>query len=319
MAETLLNPPFTYYPSFGSLPVNARREVPRKAGAFYTLEQVHERLHSSTLRAVTREYRSKLRWDPIRTKRRKLDMFPAVAFGGRYAAYGEEYMLALSGYGQYDIDYIAPADTQAVKAELAAMPEVALVFTSPSGAVKAVLHFTPKPETAAEHRIAIGQARVEIDARLGVISDKGVTAASKLCFLSYDPMAVMKAHQPFVWEPPPEGAYMTSGGDSSLTDLERVILMDALNGMLTQLPYILRDRNLDDLPLRYCKTWGEDNLARQWYEAGRTMAQGRHTHRAQDFAYYYNRTQPFPEGTASLPTFLSVASRWGYNKEWRVN
>ena len=102
---------------------------------------------------------------------------------------------------QADFDHSPDFDT--LFDELKADPHARLVFRSPRGNVKALIRVQPV-NTVEEHRSAfqavadycLGQEYGEIDSK-----PKNVAA---LCFISYDPHAVLKDAAPLAWELLPE-------------------------------------------------------------------------------------------------------------------
>ena len=102
---------------------------------------------------------------------------------------------------QADFDHSPDFDT--LFEELKADTHARLVFHSPRGNVKALIRVQPV-NTVAEHRSAfqavadycLGQGYGEIDSK-----PKNIAA---LCFISYDPLAVLKDAVPLTWELLPE-------------------------------------------------------------------------------------------------------------------
>ena len=102
---------------------------------------------------------------------------------------------------QADFDHSPDFDT--LFDELKADPHARLVFRSPRGNVKALIRVQPV-NTVEEHRSAfqavadycLGQGYGEIDSK-----PKNIAA---LCFISYDPHAVLKDAAPLAWELLPE-------------------------------------------------------------------------------------------------------------------
>jgi hypothetical protein len=117
----------------------------------------------------------------------------AVTLSGTFTKRKAEALKQHSGLITADLDDLEPERLEPALDALRGCEHVALCFTSPSGrGVKAAFAVEPVPANAAEHQVAFGAVSNFCRDRLGLQLDQSGKDVSRLCFLSYDPDAVLK-------------------------------------------------------------------------------------------------------------------------------
>lgn len=140
--------------------------------------------------------------DPKTYKAFKEKEFPAVTFAGTFPKNKRkaQYLSEHSGCLVIDIDGLDEFAMPDLLAHFSQMPEVLLAFVSPSGVgIKVVVRVNPVPSDDLEHKGAYHAVKTYFDEfadEFGFVVDTSGKDCSRLCYLAYDPLAIIHSDPP---------------------------------------------------------------------------------------------------------------------------
>lgn len=176
-------------------------------GVSVSMDAVIDRIRSGAKGLAEKTKRLRELYDAGDTKYKVEKVhLPCVSWSGEFSRRENDALIAHSGYIVLDID--DQVDVEDQKKLLTKHPNVAILFTSPSGhGLKPVVPVSPIPFTESEHHAAFFAVR-EVFA--GYVNNTEVTKQrepSRLCFLAHDPELIdnRETAQPVSWtlESPP--------------------------------------------------------------------------------------------------------------------
>ena len=179
-----------------------------------SITELHSIIRSPAYRGVCESIRA---LDPVENKTSIADLKTALP-GFTASCHIPSRKRSQPRNGHFEHTLLIQADfddsqhTDRLVKELIDDPHVRLVFRSPSNKVKALFKVTGPIETKREHELAFGAVRNHCLLTYGDHSDqyepskgpidKAPSAVNSLCFVSYDPNAVLKDAEPLPWKGP---------------------------------------------------------------------------------------------------------------------
>lgn len=179
--------------------VNVYQNTKDTTGIEATLSAVHRKIRDGTHGLIEQTIKAtQLAAGPDKQGYRdyKAKHLPAFTPAGTFpkGKRKAQYLLKHSGYIVIDIDGLTPEQVTDLLIYLQQHPHTRLAFISPSGTgIKAILHITPTPQNASEHKAAY-QACLNhfapIAEEFEFEIDTSGSDCSRLCFLAYHPQAI---------------------------------------------------------------------------------------------------------------------------------